>query len=289
MHCPSLPCLPTTVSISTAFSRSAASSAWKSDHRRPSSAERGIWGGLPSVGRPAARPVAHRLGQVQLAERSHLGARQVVVQAPHAEGYVVGVRGYDVLRALPPGEARLDDLDGALERLGVAVYAAPRVAPAGVARPWAYSPSYKRYGWGQPKPCRWLHGLQQKGVRSALGHGVRSKSGQSDLQSHSRHFLQAAVHIIPQSPLVLQVARLTQMLLFWMVGWPRGSSVQLRLTSSATVCWVRPIVRAIQAMRSPLFSPRYIASLSSYVSGRGPALPSQSRPTDIPPVEFSAG
>ena len=42
MHCESLPCLPTTVSISTALSRSAWSRAQKSVHRLPSSTSRGM-------------------------------------------------------------------------------------------------------------------------------------------------------------------------------------------------------------------------------------------------------
>lgn len=54
--------------------------------------------------------------------RSGIGARQVVVEASRAEGYVIGVGGYDVLRALPLGEAVLDDVDGVLEDLRVAVY-----------------------------------------------------------------------------------------------------------------------------------------------------------------------
>ena len=47
---------------------------------------------------------------------------------------------------------------------------------------------------------------------------------------------------------------------------PRGSPVQLRLTSPATTLGARPMDLAIHDTLSPLFRPLSIASLSSYVS-----------------------
>ena len=77
------------------------------------------------------------------------------------------------------------------------------------------------------------------------------------------HLPQRILHIPLHSPLAWHPAAFVQMFRVLTTSIPCGSSVQLRLTSSATTFGARPIVRAIQAILSPLFRPRSISSLSS--------------------------
>lgn len=76
--------------------------------------------------------VPHRAREVELREVARLRAAQVVVERPHPEGDGARVRGDDVRRGLPPGQALRDQRYRRLELGRFAVYAAPRVAPPGV-------------------------------------------------------------------------------------------------------------------------------------------------------------
>lgn len=170
-----------------------------------------------------------------------------------------------MLRALPLGEAVLDDVDGVFEGLRVAAYAASGLASAGIR---------------QILGVLSLVEAVQVGASVALPLIARVAAEGRMLQLRARRALEVRAKRVAEPVAALSARRCAHRL-----AKPPDLA---RFTSSATTCWVRPIERAIHAMRSPLFRPCSIATLSSYVSGRRVRLSfSESAIRPSFPVRFS--